>query len=142
MPDQGPKSSASGPAEQKSPVRPCAPCGEPVLGFPNPNSLDSPKTNTWNFLFCNILLITHCESRFCGRNRHVAGGKHFRSRTLGGEIPKKNHIGRIRPTLQAWPNDPRGEKAVPQPLASFLAGCVWRQTRRRAPRFDTTERLT
>lgn len=45
-----------------------------------------------NSLFCKILPITACESRFCGRERQLSRDKCFYSSILGKEIKKITHI--------------------------------------------------
>ncbi len=63
MPDQAPKSPASGPAEQKSPVRPGAPCGEPVPWIPESKLPPLPK-NSVNSNVRKILLASPMFPRF------------------------------------------------------------------------------
>src|ERR1700756_2561646 len=63
MPDQVPKSPTSGPAEQKSPVRPCAPCGEPTPWIPESKLPPLPK-NSINSIVRKMLLTNPMFPRF------------------------------------------------------------------------------
>jgi len=63
MPDQAPKSPTSGPAEQKSPVRPCAPCGEPVPWIPESKLPPLPR-NSVNSIVRKMLLANPMFPRF------------------------------------------------------------------------------
>ncbi len=63
MPDQVPKSPAPGPAEKKSPVRPCDPCGEPIPWIPESKLPPLPK-NSVNSNVRKILLASPMFPRF------------------------------------------------------------------------------
>src|ERR1700757_3552428 len=63
MPDQAPKSPPSGPAEKNSPVRPCAPCGEPTPWIPESKLPPLPK-NSINSIVRKMLLTNPMFPRF------------------------------------------------------------------------------
>ena len=64
MSDQAPKSPTSGSAEEKSPVRPCAPCGEPVPWIPESKLPPLPREHSIaNSLSRNILPLSHLHAR-------------------------------------------------------------------------------
>src|SRR5579863_2017886 len=63
MSDQAPKIPTSGLAEKKSPVRPCAPCGEPTPWIPESKLPPLPK-NSINSIVRKILLTNPMFPRF------------------------------------------------------------------------------